>query len=541
MKPICLCFLLSSVAAAAPVVSAVVNAASYSIPGMPNYGIAQGSIFVVFGTELASAAGGEMPSIRIAVAGTTLEATAILASPGQVLVILPASAPAGEATLTVSSGGQTSAPVSFLTVRNAFGIFSRNQAGSGPGIVQNFRSPSDQPLNTFLDAAQPGQVVTLWGTGLGVAPEQGPVDVLTGSKFANVKYAGRSGCCAGLDQIIFEVPPDVELGCYVPIVVRAGGMISNFVTLSVSATGGSCADPGGLSAKDLELIHSGRNAGFGSLVLNSDVDRRWFYPDDSVQYLSAGFFRENPLRPLGPLAGAPPAGTCVVYTIPGNATLLRPDRLANDPVRLTALDAGPELRLFGSSGARDIARGPNGAYYSIAPLPPGSYTLENTTPLRRAGGADIGAFSVSVGVPAPPAWNESDFLPSNDSSCPAGPMWDDELCFIERSKGVTVTWNRADPSLPVTIQGQKELMSGTARQPRTLATTSFLCTEQAGAGKFTVPPIVLMSLPPGPPLGFWDPSRLSVGHRSFAPFAASGLEVGYVVNQVSRSVEVHYQ
>jgi len=40
---------------AQPVVSAVQNNYSYIPPGVPQYGIAQGSIFVVFGTGLANA------------------------------------------------------------------------------------------------------------------------------------------------------------------------------------------------------------------------------------------------------------------------------------------------------------------------------------------------------------------------------------------------------------------------------------------------------------------------------------------------------
>src|SRR5262249_20960516 len=158
-----------------------------------------------------------------------------------------------------------------------------------------------------------------------------------------------------------------------------GSMISNFVTMSISATGGNCSDSGGLPATDLELIHSGRNVGFGSLVLNSDhLFFKMFAHDESVQYFSAGFFRENPLRPLGPLAGAPPAGTCVVYTIPGDPHLLRPDELANPPLGMAALDAGRELTLFSDSETREIARGSNGTYYSNWTITPGPYLLENT-------------------------------------------------------------------------------------------------------------------------------------------------------------------
>src|SRR5262249_17113282 len=59
---------------------------------------------------------------------------------------------------------------------------------------------------------------------------------------ASVTYAGRSGCCAGLDQIAFQVP-DSPRGCTVPIAVRTEGRtISNFVSIPISAAGQSCSD-----------------------------------------------------------------------------------------------------------------------------------------------------------------------------------------------------------------------------------------------------------------------------------------------------------
>src|SRR5438309_10287612 len=47
--------LLASAAQAAPQIKAILNAASYTRTGLPNSGIAPGSLFVVFGTELGPA------------------------------------------------------------------------------------------------------------------------------------------------------------------------------------------------------------------------------------------------------------------------------------------------------------------------------------------------------------------------------------------------------------------------------------------------------------------------------------------------------
>ena len=169
----------AALATAQPVITGgPVNAASYALVGLPNASIAQGSMFIVFGRNMGPPAllkvsafplpanlGGT--SIRATVGGTSVDAIMIYTSAGQVAAILPSSTPAGDGTLTLTFNGQTSAAAPIRVVRNSIGIFTRNSAGSGPGIAQNFNSQTDQPLNTLVEAAQPGQVMILWGTGLG--------------------------------------------------------------------------------------------------------------------------------------------------------------------------------------------------------------------------------------------------------------------------------------------------------------------------------------------------------------------------------------
>ena len=91
---------------------------------------------------------------------------------------------------------------------------------------------SDQPVNSLVTAAHPGQVLTLWGTGLGAVsgkeadgPLPGnldvPVNVYVGTKLVTPTYKGRSGCCAGIDQVVFTVPDD-------PIPYRDGAYRTRF-------------------------------------------------------------------------------------------------------------------------------------------------------------------------------------------------------------------------------------------------------------------------------------------------------------------------
>ena len=181
--PIYVCSILlmfSSATSAQPVVNegGVLNAASYAIPGLPNHGVAQGSMFIVFGIGLgpntlrqaeslpypAQLAG---TSIRVTVGSVTRDTVMVYTSDRQGAAILPSSTPVGDGTLSVTYDGRTSAPVAIHVLRSGLGVFTRNQAGSGPAIVQNFNSPADQPVNALTEAASPGQIMILWGTGLG--------------------------------------------------------------------------------------------------------------------------------------------------------------------------------------------------------------------------------------------------------------------------------------------------------------------------------------------------------------------------------------
>src|SRR5262249_4655679 len=112
-----------------------------------------------------------------------------------------------------------------------------------------------QPFNSPTIAAKPGQSVLMWGTGLGaalgpdnVAPSVGNLaaqtEVFVGGKIASVSYHGRNSCCSGIDKVLFTVPADAPLGCWVPVYVRTEGKnTSNVVTMAISADGSPCSEP----------------------------------------------------------------------------------------------------------------------------------------------------------------------------------------------------------------------------------------------------------------------------------------------------------
>ena len=127
-----LCAFCGAAVLAQPVVNAVENNYSYVLPGLPNYGIAQGSIFVIFGSNLAAVASGfqgvplkttlDGVSVQFVVQGATTQALLYYVMPNQIAGILPSATPVGTGTVVVTSGGQSSAPAPIAVVQSAIGI-----------------------------------------------------------------------------------------------------------------------------------------------------------------------------------------------------------------------------------------------------------------------------------------------------------------------------------------------------------------------------------------------------------------------------------
>lgn len=245
-------------------VGGVVNNASYRKAGTPGYGIAQGSLFAVFGEKLGPAhlfVAGAWPlgeslagtSLEVTVGEVTLKAIPVYTSARQVGAVLPSHTPAGEGTIVVRYDGERSAPASIRIVPRSFGIFTQNSAGHGPANAQQVRADAKRPMNSASDPARPGELVCLWGTGLGPVsgdeasgPRPGDMaielKVLVGDRPAEVVYRGRSGCCAGIDEVYFHVPEGVK-DCAAPVVVRTGEHTSNLATLAVADEHGVCGNP----------------------------------------------------------------------------------------------------------------------------------------------------------------------------------------------------------------------------------------------------------------------------------------------------------
>jgi uncharacterized protein (TIGR03437 family) len=529
----------------------VVNVASYSFAGLPNGSIAQGSMFAVFGSNLGTtnSTGLSFPlpttlndtSIQVTSGSTTSNAIMIYTSPGFIQAILPSSTPVGTGTLTLTYKGQPSAPVDVQIVPSSFGAFAQNEGGSGPAVIQDFMSAADQPANTILSPAYPGQVVTLWGTGLGPVsyndadqPPAVPVNMQTalnvqvwvGNKSATVEYAGRSGCCAGIDQVVFQVPQGVE-GCYVPVIVEAGtpGVIGNVTAMAIASSAvGACSDADGIDSADVATLQSNGAVKLGaldlthiSLTLNLGTVQL-----TEISDVASGVFGSYSKAQLSASLGltqSPAVGACTVSQFQGL------DPLPVDPTVPAALDAGASLSINGPKGEQSIAGTSTGMYsatlggvplndiLSSTPKPaylvPGAFTISGT------GGSAIGSFSSPLTVPTDVTW-------TNSSS----------ITTVDRTSDLTITWTGGVQGnfVAISVLG---IVGGSLGPSATSPGEAVLCIAPAAAGSFTIPSYVLQALPPstapGAKASSIPDSYLLVGTQlPSVKFSASGLDDGYV-------------
>ncbi|MEO8125717.1 MAG: hypothetical protein ABJF23_22825 [Bryobacteraceae bacterium] len=509
---------LTSAAAAQPVVSAggILNAASYSLAGLPNSGIAQGSMFLVFGTGLGPAALVQVSafplpntlsgtSIKVTVNGITLDVPMVYTLASQICGILPSNTPIGTGSLTVTYNNQTSAAVSFKVVKTAVGIFAVNQQGNGPGVLQNVNTETDRPVNTVINSAKPGQAMILWAVGLGpitgsdaagVFP--GPLDVdaqvWVGNKQANIIYKGRSGCCSGIDQIVFTVPDDAAEACHVPVVVKTGDVVSNYVSMAIARRGGACdADTAAIQ------VAGAVRAGQVSLTRVATDVTLFGLTGTFISDSTSGSFGRYDLARYTASQGSYEVGYCTSYLFKGT------DYLGSaDPVAPDVLDAGAALNITGPKGTKRVNKGTDGGYsqqLAGSPLPggisagpdyleAGTYTVDNGT--GGTGANAVGPFKATLTLPPVLKWE-------NKAS----------INVIDRTQNLEVTWSGGDPNGFVNIVGGSALSTFGA---------AFVCREKTSAGRFTIPSLALLNVPLG------DLSVLSVGGISSAKFTATGLD-----------------
>lgn len=486
----------SPAAASGPVITELQNNYSYILPGLPNYGIAPGSIFVIIGTGLSSstppvlqssAAPGlpttlNQTSVSVTVNGVTTTPPLYYTSASQLAAVLPSNTPAGTGTITVTYNGQPSAAAPIRVVADAPGLDTLYGTGNGAGVA------TDNNGNVFglTNSAMPNQTVILWGSGIAADPSNDDriypqkqndltgsihTQVFIGGIGASVGYSGRSQY-PGLDQYNVVIPPNVTPGCFVSVVIQVGTIVSNAVTLPVQPGGGVCTDPAtGLTGAQIAALANKSGGNVNALLLGIlqnqtknnvaaaalPVALSSSYFGSGYEYVSEGSCTTVPPQQGGFSALGQPldTGAIQVTTPSGQVTL-----------------QGAEAPLSGATG---------------------TYTFSSS------GGNSIGKFTATV-TP------KTTVTLSNAAA----------LTTITRSAGATVTWTGGNGT--VQVEGDLGGPFGTMR---------FYCYAPSSAGQLVIPPSILLAMPTGG-------GNLTVTDGQISQtLSATGLDVGFAANIVT--------
>jgi uncharacterized protein (TIGR03437 family) len=503
-------------AAGVPVVSAVVNNYSNINPGAPNFGIAPGTLIVIYGSSLAASGGPTtlqdpskaLPqtlsgsSVAVTVNGTTVHPGFYYAFPGQIAVVLPSSTPVGTGTITVTYNNQASAAFPLKVVASAFGF--DYYGGTLAAVTDN----ADGHLINIGNSAKPGETIVFWGAGLGADTKNtdlGPpttydnLSYITALYFGSVQvpiaYQGRSPY-QGVDQVVVTVPSNAPTGCGVSVAALSGSIVSNFVTIPISSGGGTCTD-GSLSP--ISATEAATLAGQGTVKFGAVQIGQITQPNMTptlVDSADAIFYAITGSSLTGYQSSSRPSlGSCYV-TQSAAATV-------TSLFTFTGLNAGTVTVQgpVGSAQTLTTYSAAPGAYVD-EPLPTGFIPSSGGTFTFTGSGASgtntVGAFTQGVSMPSPLVW-------TNASS----------IGTVTRSQGVTVNWTNGGTGY-VEIAGGSVSTSGSS-----VFSTDFVCNAPASAGTFTVPPSVLLALPVGT-------GALEVGSYTFPQlFSVSGLDFAF--------------
>ncbi len=583
-----------------PVVAAdgVVNAASFRPPDFPGGNVAAGGLISIFGQGLGPQAGvqaGQFPlpeefgPLQTRVRINDQEFCRLLyVSDAQINCQLPADLEGDRIRLRVESAQGQSDEIEIPLGPHGFGFFTMAGSGRGPVIAQNFVDAPDPQnryrLNAGDNPARPGQVIVLWGTGLGRTDPPTPAgepamgqrpavdqpEVFVGGVRAQVQYAGRAPGFAGLDQVQIVIPADVPEGCAVPIRLQQQDRTSNIGTVAIvrDQDRDRCQDP-------FEPVMSGLS--HGSIVLGSGFGR--LGPGQLGPQAGLGGTyppMRGPMAPQGPNAG--PGGGVNggqggvgqngvgsfgihpgIHPFAGGAGVMGqggmgfgnpgPDVVTARFVRLaegasfdigvppTAPDSCQSYGL-GPNGAADLFGGPverldagnlllSGPGVSLTLEPRQTalgpvYIAQLPAPLEQGTYMTSGLGGSEVGAFGPVVLDVPQLV-SLTTSLPAGTQ-------VSRSAGLTLEWTGGSAADIVLIHGRSFLVppdeARPVQDPMRFRSQAFVCAARADAGAFPVPSYLLEMLPDGLLV-------LNVAHmpsvEGVSRFDAAGLDEGGVM------------
>jgi uncharacterized protein (TIGR03437 family) len=491
----------------APAITAVQNNYSYIAQGLPNYGVAPGTLFIVKGTNLSnqplsalqSSASPGLPqtfngtSASVTVNGTTVQPAIYYTSPTQLGLVLPSTTPVGTGTITVTNSGTPSAPAQFAVVQSAMGIVVATDAN------YNYFSNSS--------SASPGQAIILWRSGVGADMSNDdrtfpmkqnnltniPMTVYVGGIQAAIAYRGRSQY-PGVDQVVVTIPNNVAVGCNVSIVTLSGNIVSNTIAIPVAQGGGQCTDPSSASGPAVSPP-SGKNAyttGVVTILQSTGITKAGTTAGTTA---NADFVRVSLTGTVN--SSLPSVGSCTILVAPN----IQVQQTGLDAGSISVSGGGTQTNLQGVASQKGVYSAP----VSAVPANGQSYTFTG------GGGADVGAFSTSINFPPPLVW-------TNQPS----------IATVNRAQGQPITWTGGAKGTYVQIGGQSAVAVGVG--------ATFVCLAPVDDGQFTIPSWILLALPPN------ATGALNIANVVYGPtYSVPNLDYAYSFTESLTDKVVAYQ
>ena len=480
----------------APIISSVQNNYGQIPAGLPNSALAPGSLIFVTGTNLSTINDGQTlrssvapglqntiggVSVTVTVNGISLNCPLYYLSPRQINAVLPGNTPIGTGTIFVTNEQGRSSSFGVRIAQSSFGIVHYNGTLAATYDANN-------ALITRFNAANPRQTIVIWGSGVGadagnddrLFPQQTnnlvnvPMQVLVGGRPATILYRGRSQF-PGVDQVVATLPSDAPTGCYVPLSVITGNIVSNGVTIPFAATGRTCADAEDpLTPALIRTLSAKPTVNLGTLSVTRQLSSE---KGTSVEVLATFQSRTDFGLRVGNRSVS--MGHCV--TSIGYEAYQFGSRLDAGPTFTVRTPQGNIILNRSMIGDSTDYRATSLAQ-TFVPTTGGDFGYENFS-----GGADVGRISTILTLPANFTWTN-----------PAA------LAIIDR-QGATLTWTGGSGADYVEITGSS--------LPSSSVLVNFHCRAPISASRFTIPAYALMALPSG--AGLLEITAIS--QKAYAP------------------------
>jgi len=504
-----------------PTVTGLANNYSGTPLGFANSGIAQGSLFVIYGTDLATSTTAVLQntlvglptqlngaSVTVTVGGTVVHPGLYYATATAIAAELPSTTPVGTGTLTVSNG-TTSAAFTFQVVASAMGLDT--YYGTGSGLIVATDPLNNAALITYTNSAKPGNTYTLWGSGLGADTADSdtvftstphasstPFALYVGGQLATVSYKGSSGY-PGVDIVNFVVPTNVTPGCYVSVIgISNSDSITNSTSIPIAVGGGVCTDSEfGINGNQISTLSGQSTVSSGGVFVEQSTSNLAGTNQTAAEAFAT--FNRVTSASYGSGSGVASIGSCTISesTNGGGGTST-----------VTGLNAGTITVTQPSGGPVTLTSVPSvaGDYFAqLATIPPTGGTFVFTG----GGGTDVGPFTATVNFPNPLlVW-------TNQSAAAA----------VTRAQGLTVNWTGG-------AAGSYVIISGSSSNAN--ATGFYTCLAPVAADTFMVPYYILLGLPAGT-------GSTEVGNNtSYGTFAATGISSGVTYGGLAFAVTTTY-